>query len=291
MLRDTDRVEAYRRAIDTVVRPGDVVVDIGAGTGVLSVFAARAGARRVFAIEGEDIAAVARTLCAEYPQIEVIRGRAEEVTLPERADVVVTETLGNFLLDEDIERLVRSARERLLKPGAREIPCALALSAVPIELPARLRRRIALDPIEGFDTARLSTVLQCHPYQGLANELDDAMALAPVTQLWRANVGAAPRRGDCSFQLARAGELSAIALVIGAELAPGIELSPRLGRESNWTIPILAVGGMPTLAAGDRVDVSVELDRAGVLTWSVKWPAGQTLHAPGMLDHTLRIKA
>jgi hypothetical protein len=292
MLADTDRVEAYRRAIAAVVRPGDVVVDLGAGTGLLSVFAARAGARRVFAVEVAEIGDAAKSLVAAHRQIEVIRGRAEEVTLPERADVIVTETLGNYLLEEDIERIVLSARSRLGKPGAREIPRALALSAVPIELPAALRRRVELDPIDGFDVARLSRALQCQPLDARAHELDEALALAPAAELWRAPVGAAPPRSTASFTLARAGQLCGLALVIGAELAPGTELRTRLGRASNWTIPVLPVAGMPTLEAGDCVDTTFEVDRTGVVAWSASWSRagkrlGETLQARALQRHLL----
>lgn len=292
MLCDTDRVEAYRRAINAVVRPGDVVVDIGAGTGLLSVFAARAGARRVFAIEVADIGDAAKAMVAGHPQVEVIRGRAEEVTLPERADVIVTETIGNYLLEEDIELLVLSARERLAKPGAREIPRALSLSAVPLELPTMMRRRIELDPIEGFDVERFSRALQCQPLDTRARDLDDAMALAPALELWRAPIGAAPPRSDTSFTLSRPGALCAFALVIGAELAPGVDLTTRLGRASNWTIPLLPITGMPMLEAGDRVDATFEVDRSGVVAWSATWSRGekrlgQTMQARALQRHLL----
>ncbi len=73
MIMDRIRTEAFRRAIDSSVRPGDVVLDVGAGSGILSVFAAKAGAARVYAVEQTTIAALAEELAAANGVADVVQ--------------------------------------------------------------------------------------------------------------------------------------------------------------------------------------------------------------------------
>jgi len=90
MLNDRRRTAGYLASIRDIVKPGDVVVDIGTGTGILAIAAVRAGARHVYAIEEARIARVARTLFEANgmtDHITLIRGRSTEVKLPQRADV------------------------------------------------------------------------------------------------------------------------------------------------------------------------------------------------------------
>lgn len=110
MLRDRLRCETYRRAIAETVRPGDVVLDMGAGTGILSIFAARAGARKVYAVERTAIADVAREIVRANgveDRIDVLQADMETLELSEPVDVIVSEWMGNYGVDENLSRPCR----------------------------------------------------------------------------------------------------------------------------------------------------------------------------------------
>src|SRR5208337_5024763 len=132
------------------VKSGDVVVDLGAGTGLLSFFAVEAGARHVYALEMGAMAEVAAAQIAAnglQERVTLIRERSSKVRLPGLCDLLVTETLSSFCFDdENIIEDVADARRRFLKPGARIIPTACDTILMPFSsdefgpglLPARL---------------------------------------------------------------------------------------------------------------------------------------------------------
>ena len=145
MLHDERRTGDYLTALSAAVRPSDVVLDIGTGSGVLAVAAARAGARHVYAVEASDIADVAERVFALNgvgDRVTLIPGWSRQIELPERANLLVAEVIGNEPLEEEILESTLDARHRLLVPGARLIPNALTLLARPILLPeAEIRQR------------------------------------------------------------------------------------------------------------------------------------------------------
>jgi SAM-dependent methyltransferase len=128
-----------------VVKPHDVVVDIGTGTGVLAALAVRAGAKHVFAIErSSNMAALAGSFFAANgmsDRVTVIEGDARFVELPRRADVLVTETIGNDPLDEGVLSIASDAVKRHLVEGARIIPGRVRVFATPIEVPESVVER------------------------------------------------------------------------------------------------------------------------------------------------------
>jgi predicted RNA methylase len=133
-LKDRRRTLAFREAIERVVRPGDTVLDIGAGSGILSLFAASAGARRVHAVEIDHLLATAlrRTIALNGAGevVTVVEGDVLEAGLPDRVDVVVAEIIDTGLLDE----LQAPALNRLWATGVvdrdtRLIPCRYRTAA------------------------------------------------------------------------------------------------------------------------------------------------------------------
>ncbi|KAG6758850.1 hypothetical protein POTOM_035312 [Populus tomentosa] len=105
---------------------GRVVVDVGAGSGILSLFAAQAGAKHVYAVEASEMAEYARKLIAGNPslgeRITVIKGKVEEVELPEKADILISEPMGTLLVNERMLESYVIARDRFLVPNGKMFP-------------------------------------------------------------------------------------------------------------------------------------------------------------------------
>jgi hypothetical protein len=138
MLDDRPRTKGFCDAIRSLVGPTDVVVDIGTGTGVLATCAAVAGARHVYALESSGIAEVAERMFAANgvsERVSLVRRRSTSATLPELASVLVTETIGNDPLDEQILEIVADAKQRLLAPFAKIIPAAIQIYAIAVDIP------------------------------------------------------------------------------------------------------------------------------------------------------------
>ncbi|XP_059632730.1 probable histone-arginine methyltransferase 1.3 [Cornus florida] len=128
MLQDYVRTGTYYAAVieNRADFTGRVVVDVGAGSGILSLFAAQAGAKHVYAVEASEMAEYARKLIAGNPslgqRITVIKGKVEEVELPEKADILISEPMGTLLVNERMLESYVIARDRFLVSNGKMFP-------------------------------------------------------------------------------------------------------------------------------------------------------------------------
>src|SRR5262245_8804617 len=156
LLSDARRNRAFQRALAQRVRPGDSVLDLGAGSGIWAVTAARLGARSVVAVEREPLLVpVIRRLAEENgvaDRVHVILADALRLSLPRRFDLVVSETVGNAAVEEGIVELMARARDRFLRPGGALVPEQLALRAAPVRAAPRVARVPGLPATRSFDT-------------------------------------------------------------------------------------------------------------------------------------------
>lgn len=138
MLKDRVRTDAYRDFIydNKDIFQDKVVLDVGCGTGILSMFCAKAGAKQVIAVDNSNIIHTAREIIRGNgldDRIQCIKGKVEEVQLPVgQVDIIVSEWMGYCLLFESMLDSVIYARDRYLAPGGLMVPSHAALVVAPV---------------------------------------------------------------------------------------------------------------------------------------------------------------
>ncbi|MGB6162350.1 MAG: methyltransferase domain-containing protein [Pseudonocardiaceae bacterium] len=136
LLGDEIRMAAFRAAIAETVQPDMTVLDLGTGTGILALWALEAGADRVYGIDFNASVlqtATERVVAAGYgKRFHPICGVSFDVSLPERVDVVVSETMGNLADNEGFVAILADARYRLLAEGGLMVPSRVESYLVPV---------------------------------------------------------------------------------------------------------------------------------------------------------------
>ena len=282
MLQDTVRVMAYQAAIARHSR-GCSVVEIGCGTGILSIFAARAGARRVVAIEESEIATLAERMfrangCDGI--VELRRANSRDVELDEPADLLIHEILGTDPFAENLLPFVLDARERLLRPGGRLLPWRVQVFCVGIEAetqPHRDRTYLLAQAAEaqrlyGVDMAPLLEILAAADPRMLAAPVEDADAkifkpkvlseecLLFDLDLRTDGLDRAGEPSEVRLRIQSPGTLGALAVYFRAHLDEDIQLATApFAPLTSWGRGLRLLSRSLAVAPGDEVRLRVEL--------------------------------
>ncbi len=271
MLRDERRTKAFLNALQEVVRPDDVVLDIGTGTGVLAVAAARAGARKVYAVEAGSVAAQAEGIIRANgvaDRVEVVRGWSTQIQLPEPCSLLVTEILGDEPLGERLLDVVLDARMRLLAPGARVIPAIVRVMGELVSFPPevadrcsftsanldRFREAYGIDFAFASRPSPTSSFLKFSAEEGRCLERRSKPFLLAEVDL---TAPPAPRfEARVDVPCSRGGDFDGILLHFQLDLTSRVQLDThplRVDGDHHWQYACWRVGGRAPLTPGEIV--------------------------------------
>jgi predicted RNA methylase len=218
LLGDTIRNQAFYDALKATVKPGMEVLDLGSGTGFLAFLASRLGAGHITCVEVGDILKVSKQLANRnsIKNCTFIHKHSTELknsNVP-KADILVSETLGNYALEENIIESVEDAK-RFLKPNATVIPGKIFQYVCPVTSP-RIHKDIDVFDV-GFDVY-VYALLQ-----------DDLLPGVNATRKWDtvdfSKKNASTRRGTETWKIDEPATVYGLALWWEAELTPGVMLS------------------------------------------------------------------
>jgi hypothetical protein len=274
-LSDIPRLEAYRAALDVVVSDGDIVVDLGAGSGILGLLACRAGAGKVYAMEHTSLIDLTRQIAAENGQAERIvhiKNVSTRATLPERADVICCDQIGRFGFEAGVFGYFADALKRFAKPDARFVPSHIEFFVAPVAVPER-----AVDvafwerPVMGFQFQSAKEIAR---NSGYPCRLQPSHMLGGAQQLARR-----PTSSDESFSgrvqliVERPGVLDGLGAHFRAQLADGVFVTncPTADDRIDRRNVLLPIGASVQVEEGDRVDVRMHfIPRETLLSWNVR---------------------
>ena len=279
MITDRRRMDAYAAALRRAIEPGMTVVDLGTGTGILTLLACRYGAGTVYAIEATDIIEVARDIARVNglaDRIQFIHGRSTEVTLPGPADVIVSDLRGVLPLFEHHIPSIVDARRRFLKPGGTLIPRRdvvwLAVATAPDLYEPYVSPWAHND--HGFDLGAGRPLVTNGWRKCRARPSQLLLEPRPWATLDFATIGHTDVTGEVTWVAAAAGTAHGLVVWFDAELGPDVSLSNAPGApEAIYGQAFFPLSDPVTLAAGDSASVSLTATPVGadyVWSWTTR---------------------
>jgi type II protein arginine methyltransferase len=269
MLNDEKRNEAFRRALTNAITPETVVLDIGSGTGLLAMMAARAGARETVTCEMvPQLAELARDtveLNGLADRIITLDKKSTSLVIGyqmvHKANLLVTETVDCGLLGEGIVSSIAHAKANLLTDDAQIVPCAATVYATVVESP-RLRNLNCAQTAAGFDVSLINRYATAH-YMPVRL---DAFEYTPLTEPFAvfdfdfANGTIVPERKQIEVQALRDGTAHCVIFWFNMQLDEENSISNQPGSTTHWEQALQCLDNEVAVKAGETLVIDAEHD-------------------------------
>ncbi len=281
LIADHVRNAAFAEALAAVIEPGvTTVADIGAGTGLLGLIASKLGARDVFLYETAEVGGVAGQLLKanRARNCHLFPCHSTEMQDPPRVDVIVSETLGNYALEENIIDTLNDARARFLKPGGSIIPSRIAQFVAPVVVPRLHEELTAWDHIGhglDFSVARTMSLNNAYVRTLQPGELQEPAGVQwDVVDLTKPARGS--RKGEASWKPKSALTAYGFAVWWVADLGAGVRLSTAPGApRTHWEQLYFPLLEPLKVAAGETLTVSLRSRSSEEAGTHLAWTAGR----------------
>ena len=286
MLADGVRNAAFVKALKKVIVPGkSVVADIGSGTGFLAFIASSLGAKECFLYETGDVLELSKKIAQEngINNCHFIRKHSATVKTPPRADIVISETLGNFALEEHILENLRDAK-RFLKQDGVMIPQKIRQYVVPVTSDTIFREVQAWNDVDAkinFAAAKEMSVNNLYVRTVAGKDLysgPDAMQQWDTIDLLGNEKS--KRAGDVSWTVNAPETIHGFCLFWECDLLPGVTLSTSPSAPlTHWEQLFLPVPQPIALKKGESLSLTIQSDSSynvGInVMWDVESPSGK----------------
>ena len=287
MLADAPRMEAYVAALRRTVKPGSVVLDLGCGPGLFALVACQLGARRVYAVEPDNVIELAREAARANgfaDRIEFFQSLSTEITLPERADVIISDLRGVLPWYQQHIPSITDARNRFLAPDGILIPDRDVLWAAVVDTPDRYEELVGPWRSNGVNLSAATRVITntWRKTRVTADELlvePACWATLNYREIQNTDVSA-----EIVWQASRPGTAHGVAVWFDSELVDEIGFTNHPGApELIYGTALFPFPQAVDVAEGDRIRFKLRADYVGddyVWRWDTDFVSANEFDGP-----------
>ena len=285
------RLNEYAHAIAASVHEGDVVLDLGTGSGLLAVLACQAGARRVYAVESSDAVRLGELVASQTefaPRIEFIQSESAQLTLREPVDLIVADIHDTFGLQPGGLASFFDARNRLLRPGGIVIPRAIQLLAAPVEAATFYAREIDVwaRHVHSVDLSAVKPFAVNHVHAGRFEPAQLLSSPSPLGRVDLASSTSLQSGGTATVTIQRDGVVHGLCGCFVTTLADDAVMGNVPGDSSttNFAQAFFPLERPVSVTAGDELSIAIDSHDGHAVRWRVEFARAGESYA--RFDHS-----